>query len=116
LSELATLAPAIIHGLRVHADTALIRTLTIFWYHFPSTLEKLRKLFANALSVCLLTSAIFLVELYPCLGIFASPFASSPHRLTGVAIVFPVAKATVPIPCVNFPIVWYIESKRIYYI
>ncbi|MEI7918759.1 MAG: hypothetical protein WCH65_00670 [bacterium] len=108
MSVLATPAQAIINGLRVHADTALIGTLTIFWYHFPSTLEKLRKLFANALSVCLLTSAIFLVELYPCLGIFASPFASSPHRLTGVARVFPVARAAVPMPCVIFPIVWYI--------
>ncbi|MEI6118654.1 MAG: hypothetical protein WCP92_05520 [bacterium] len=101
MSVLSHSAPANIKGLRVTADTKFAARLRSF--HFPSTLEKLRKLSAIALSACICTSLIFFVELNPCLETFHKALAISPHRLTGVAMVFPTLKAPVSSVFLNFP-------------
>ena len=115
LSPLAILAPAIIAGLRVTEDTKLRGTLIIFWYHFPSTLEKLRKLSTKASTVCLPTSAAFFAELFPCLNIFATALPASPIILTGVATVFPSLRGTVFNHWVIFPIISFIKINIHYY-
>gem|GEM_PF-5167857 len=67
-------------------------------------MEKLRKLSVKAFTVCMPTSAVFFTELFHCLRTFTQAFHISPHRLNGVAMVFPVLSAAAFAPCVNFPI------------
>ena len=65
--------------------------------------------------VCFQTSAVFFAELFPCIRIFATAFPISPHRLNGVAMVFPVLRVALFIPSLNFPMVTLLHNKHNYY-